>query len=140
MFRLFLVVPLFSLSFFVLSLQVVSLSGPEFIVLTPNLLFRCARSSLTGHIRPQIRHIHPSPDIFDPRPDISVLSCFNQFKSSEFQVCLPIHSPPSRQLSIGIRVILSKKEFNRLERRCRGPGMKMRNFQGSMIKLTPTTM
>jgi hypothetical protein len=42
---------LFSLSFFVLSLQVVSLSGPRFIVLAPDVLFCCARSGLIRHIR-----------------------------------------------------------------------------------------
>jgi hypothetical protein len=71
----------------VLSLQVVGLSGHRFIVLPPDLLFCCARSSLTRYIWSQAGHIWPIPDI-------SGLPSFNQFKSSEFQVCLPIHPPP----------------------------------------------
>jgi hypothetical protein len=64
--RLLLVVLLISISSIVLNLQAVSLSGPRFIVLTPDLLFRYARSSLT-------RHIQHWPDISDLRLDITDL-------------------------------------------------------------------
>jgi hypothetical protein len=47
---------------------------------------------------------------------------------------------PSRQLLIGIRVILSGKEFNCLERQYRGSRMKMNSHQGSMIKTSRTTI
>jgi hypothetical protein len=70
-FMLLLLVPLISLSSIVFSLQVVSLSEPRFIVLTPDLLFHSVCSCLTGHIRPQARHIWLSPNISNLRPNIS---------------------------------------------------------------------
>jgi hypothetical protein len=122
LFRLLLVIPLVSLSSIVFSLQVVSLLGPRFIIFPLDLLFHSARSSLTGHIHPQIGHIRPSLDISDLMPDISgsiVLIGLNQV-SFRFNYLFNA-LPPSRQISIGIRVLLSEKELNHLERRCRGP-------------------
>jgi hypothetical protein len=57
---LLLVVPVISLSSILSSLQIVRLLGPIRIVLAPDLLFRCAKFLMIGHIR-------PSPDIFDLR-------------------------------------------------------------------------
>jgi hypothetical protein len=65
------VVPVISLSSILSSLIIVSLSGPRHIVLAHDLLFRCMKSLVTGHIHPQIGHIRPSADISDLRPDIS---------------------------------------------------------------------
>jgi hypothetical protein len=60
---LLLFIPVISLSFILSSLLTVRLSGPKCIILVPDLLFRCTKVLVTGHIG-------PSPDISDLRPDI----------------------------------------------------------------------
>jgi hypothetical protein len=117
---LLLVIPYISLSSIVFSLQVVSLSGPRFIVLDLDLLFCSTCSYLTEYIWPQARHIRHSLDISDLRPDISrptILTYLNQV-SFMFDCLFTL----SRQLLIGIRAILFRKELNRLEWRCQGLG------------------
>jgi hypothetical protein len=62
---LLLAVPIISLSFILSSLLIVSLSGRRRIILAPDLLFRCTKFLVTGHIHP---------------------CSFNCLKLSEFQV------------------------------------------------------
>jgi hypothetical protein len=53
-------------------LLIVSLSGPRRIVLAPDLLFRCTKFLVTGHIQPEAGHIQPYS--------------FNYLKLNEFHV------------------------------------------------------
>jgi hypothetical protein len=90
-FRLHLVVNFICLSSSVFSLQAVSFSGPRFIVLAPGLLFCCMRSNLIRHIRPLNQTYPAKPGHIRLEAGHIWSPCFNWFKSSEFQVLLPIH-------------------------------------------------
>jgi hypothetical protein len=83
---LLLVAPVISLSSILSSLLIVSLSGPRHIVLAPNQLFSYSKFLVTGHI-------WPSPDISDPRRDISGPAVFNCLNEVSFRFdCL--FTPP----------------------------------------------
>jgi hypothetical protein len=69
---LLLIVLIISLSSILSSLLKVSLSGPRRIVLAPDLLFRCTKFLVTGHIQPEAGHIQPCS--------------FNYLKLNEFHV------------------------------------------------------
>jgi hypothetical protein len=124
--------------FHLYSLLIVNLLGPRFIILAPDLLFRCSKFLVIGHIRPQARYIRSILDISDLRPDISDPVVFNYLNQVSFRFdCL---FTPSRKLSISIRVILSGKEPNRLKRQCRELGKYNKSHKSSMNKTTPSPL